>query len=137
MSLRSWKLAGLAALVAAGTTLATMGPAAAITPSLAGLASQSQTGTTGNVVKAGVVIRVNPWWHGRRRYRARRPGFGYYYGGYWYARPYWRVPAPVPRPRAYGGRHVRWCLNHYRTYNPATNLFVGHDGRHHPCRSPF
>jgi len=24
------------------------------------------------------------------RYRARRAGYGYYYGGWWYARPYWQ-----------------------------------------------
>jgi len=135
MSLRSWKLTGLAALVAAGTTLAMMGPASAMMPSLAGIATQSQTVAPGNVVKAGVYIGINPWWWGRPRYRYRRPGYGYFYNGYYYARPYWRVPAP--RPRAYGGRHVKWCLNHYRTYNPRTNLYIGYDGRYHPCRSPF
>ena len=137
MSLRSWKLAGLAALVAAGTTLATMSPASAMMPSLSGLAAQSQTATTGNVVKAGVYIGINPWWYGRPRYRYRRPGFGYYYGGYYYGRPWWRTRRPAPRPRVHHRRHVRWCLNHYRSYNPATNLFLGYDGRYHRCRSPF
>jgi len=137
MSLRSWKLTGLAALVAAGTTLVTMGTASAITPSLAGPAGASQTGTAGNVVKAGVYIGINPWWGRYPRYRYRRPGYGYYHGGYWYARPYWTVPAPAPVPRAYGRAHVRWCLNHYRSYNPRTNMFLGYDGRYHPCRGPY
>jgi hypothetical protein len=28
--------------------------------------------------------------HHGKRYRYKRPGFAYYYGGYWYPRPYWR-----------------------------------------------
>jgi len=132
MSLRSWKLTGLAALVAAGTTLAMMGTASAITPSLAGLAPQGQTATTGNVVKAGVYIGINPWWWGRPHYSYRRPGYVYFYNGYYYAQPWWRM-----RRRVHHRRHVQWCLNHYRSYNPRTNLFIGYDGRYHPCRSPF
>ncbi|WP_137389682.1 hypothetical protein [Rhodoligotrophos defluvii] len=30
------------------------------------------------------------------RYKVRRPGYGYYYGGYWYSRPWWTAfPGPV------------------------------------------
>jgi hypothetical protein len=36
-----------------------------------------------------------------------------------------------------GGGHVRWCLNRYRSYNPRTDTFVGHDGYRHRCRSPY
>ena len=28
--------------------------------------------------------------HHGKRYRYKRPGYAYYYGGYWYPRPYWR-----------------------------------------------
>lgn len=135
MSLKSWKLTGLAALVAAGTTLATMGTASAVTPSLSGLAVPGQIATTGNIVKTGVYIGVNPWWWGRPHYRYRRPGFVYFYNGRYYARPWWRMRRH--RARVHHRRHVRWCLNHYRSYNPRTNLFLGYDGRYHPCRSPF
>lgn len=45
-------------------------------------------------------------------------------------------PRVVVRP-ARGGRHVTWCLNRYRSYDPATNTFVGYDGRLHVCISPF
>jgi len=30
------------------------------------------------------------------RYRYRRAGYGYYYGGYWYARPWWAIGVGVP-----------------------------------------
>jgi hypothetical protein len=33
--------------------------------------------------------RYNSRKHGKR-YRARHPGYTYYYGGYWYPRPFWR-----------------------------------------------
>lgn len=29
-----------------------------------------------------------------KRYRYRRDGYGYYYGGWWYPRPYWRYDNP-------------------------------------------
>lgn len=36
-----------------------------------------------------------------------------------------------------GNPHVQWCLNHYRTYNPATNLFFIKKGVPAVCVSPF
>jgi len=44
-------------------------------------------------------------------------------------------PAPPPPPG--WGRHVRWCMDRHRAYNPDTNRFIGGDGRPHVCRSPF
>jgi hypothetical protein len=29
--------------------------------------------------------------------------------------------------------HVQWCLDHYRTYDPRTNSFIGRDGYRHAC----
>ncbi|AXS39530.1 BA14K family protein [Breoghania sp. L-A4] len=61
-----------------------------------------------------------------------------------YRRPRWDRPRyrrPPPRrdyrPRRAGSRHVRWCLNRYRSYNPRTDQYLGYDGRYHYCRSPF
>lgn len=34
-------------------------------------------------------------------------------------------------------RHVRWCLNRYRSYSPATNTYIGYDGFEHRCVSPY
>ena len=30
--------------------------------------------------------------------------------------------------------NTAWCENHYRSYNPATGMYRGFDGRMHPCR---
>jgi hypothetical protein len=68
------------------------------------------------------------WW--RRRHHHDRDfaflGFGfpaydddYYYPsyGYGYAEE----------------AHVQWCFDHYRTYNPRTNSYIGSDGYRHAC----
>lgn len=67
-----------------------------------------------------------------------------YYGNYYYGYP----PPPPPRPYGYYGRapgyyggygnaHVDWCLNRYRTYNPATNTYFRKPGVPAVCHSPF
>ena len=69
------------------------------------------------------------------------PGYGYGYGGYGYGggygyNDYYYAPRRYYRP-ARVSRHVRYCLNRYRTYNVRTNTFVGYDGDLHRCRSPY
>ena len=64
------------------------------------------------------------------------PGFGgYYYGGPWLG----FGPTIVLRNRGYGygRRHVRWCLNRYRSYNPRNNTWVAYSGRVRQCISPY
>jgi BA14K-like protein len=61
-------------------------------------------------------------------------------------RRHWRSPRIVVRPRVIirpaprvvrGNRHVRWCDNRYRSYNRATDQFLGFDGQYHYCNSPY
>jgi len=39
----------------------------------------------------------------------------------------------------YGGynAHVQWCLNRYRSYDPASDTYLGYDGYRHRCRAPY
>ncbi|MCX8998254.1 BA14K family protein [Rhizobiaceae bacterium BDR2-2] len=49
-------------------------------------------------------------------------------------------PAPPPRvyhPRPHARSHVQWCLNRYRSYNPATNRFLSNSGHYRICVSPY
>jgi hypothetical protein len=76
----------------------------------------------------------NPWWV------LGGIGFGYglgygsgYYGGGYYNNGYYNGGYN----RGYGSRHVAWCLNHYRSYNPRTNTWVSYSGRIHRCHSPY
>jgi hypothetical protein len=64
-----------------------------------------------------------------------RRGYGGYYGGSWLG----YGPTIVYRNRGYGygSRHVRWCLNRYRSYNPRSNTWVAYSGRVRQCISPY
>ncbi|MUO80494.1 BA14K family protein [Agrobacterium vitis] len=43
---------------------------------------------------------------------------------------------PAPPPRV-SNRHIRWCMDRYRSYDPQTNRYIAGDGRMRVCRSPF
>jgi hypothetical protein len=34
-------------------------------------------------------------------------------------------------------RHVRWCMNNYRSYDPGSDTFVSYGGEVRRCNSPF
>jgi len=69
----------------------------------------------------------------RRHYRPR-----YYYRDHYRPRPYYRPRYERPRYYYGGGRaHVRWCLNRYRTYNPATDRYHAGRGIYRVCYSPY
>ena len=84
------------------------------------------------------------------RYGYRHGNYRHYYGGYWYAYPWWLGAAAIAAPYyadSYyyddaepdyaGGGHVQWCLDRYRSYNPRTDTFRGYDGLDHRCISPY
>lgn len=50
-------------------------------------------------------------------------GYGCGYGGYGYG----------GYPNAPGGGGVAYCQAHFRSYNPATGMYLGNDKRYHPC----
>ncbi len=142
----SWKLMGLAAVVAGGVQLAMMGAAGAVVmpaPAQIAIADAAQSGSLALQVEYRKkhysqqrhYRRYDRNRHGRR-YGYRRNGYGYHYGNYWYASPWWLVPSvaiTIPTHVYGGNRHVNWCRSHYRSYNPRTDMFMGYDGRHHRC----
>ena len=81
--------------------------------------------TTSDVVNARVVCNAYRCWNTRPRYYRPRV----------YVRP--RVVYRAPVYRGGYNRHVRWCLNRYRTYNPATNRYHAGGGVYPACRSPW
>jgi uncharacterized protein YcfJ len=42
--------------------------------------------------------------------------------------------APAPEAVEYDSFHVRRCLAHYRTYDPATDTYLGYDMQRHYCQ---
>lgn len=109
-------LAATAALaLSVGTILATAGPASA-----APWGWHRGFGW-GGAVAAGVIggalaAATSPLW---------APGYYDYYPGYVYA------PAYTYDYIAPGGN--AWCEAHFRSYNPASGMYLGYDGRYHPC----
>lgn len=108
--------------------------------------------------------RSYPRYGGYPRYNRYRHGYRcngwsnncrHYYRGYWYQNPWWTYPAigigigigagayynddyyDAPPPRAYGNRHVAWCMDRYRSYNPRTNTWVAYSGQVNQCISPY
>jgi hypothetical protein len=86
--------------------------------------------------------------HGSR-HRQARSGYRYHHGGYYYASPWWlAAPAfglsiivPQHSGQTYSGyshsAHVQWCFNRFRSYNAATDRYLGYDGLYHRCNSPY
>lgn len=96
-----------------------------------------------------------------RRYDRRRHGMRcgnwsnncrYRYGGYYYENPWWLLPMVgvgigIGAAGAYdngyydgggyGRRHVQWCLDRYRSYNPRNNTWVSYSGYARQCISPY
>lgn len=50
--------------------------------------------------------------------------------------PVYADPGYRPPGRAWA-RHVDWCLDRYRSYNPRSNQFLSTSGYYKVCRSPF
>jgi BA14K-like protein len=87
--------------------------------------------------------------HGDRcRYRAG--DCRYYRSGYYYRTPWWTLPlvgagvvigstidndGPIYGRR--GNRHIAWCEDRYRSYNPRTNTWISNSGAERECNSPY
>lgn len=128
--LRNLIIAGVVAL--AGAASASVAEAQPYMPPL-------KVEKTTDVTKARVVCNR---WNCRRVWRPGprvviRPGY-YYRPRTVYVAPRVIVrPAPRVIVRTGGNAHVRWCLNRYQSYNPATNRFLAYDGYYKVCRSPY
>ena len=87
------------ALILGAFSLGSVAPAEAVTlsgnmPSLTVADPNIQLAKT-VVVKKKKGHKKTVWvYSGKKhgaRYRYKRKGYGYYYGGYWYARPWWTI----------------------------------------------
>ncbi len=60
------------------------------------------------------------------------PGYGY---GYGYGGPaYYPAPAPVVVAPGYGGGDAEaYCMQRYRSYDPASGTYLNYDGNRYPC----
>jgi hypothetical protein len=148
---------GLAAGVIGGAMLLSgTAPASAVTlpsvavtvPAEAGMVEEVRRHGERRARRGDRVRRYDRHRHGPR-YSQRRPGFRHYYGGHYYSSPWWIGPSigfgiTIPGTTfglggGYGGSsaHVQWCLNRYRTYDPATDTYIPRVGVRAYCNSPY
>jgi hypothetical protein len=96
--------------------------------------------------------RGNMEWNRDRdgdRCRERRGDCRHFHRGYYYKTPWWTLPLIIgdayANDRYYdddgfdgmSSRHVEWCMDRYRSYNPRTNTWVSYSGIVHQCNSPY
>jgi hypothetical protein len=117
--MRSKFLAGTAAVALAACTLAISVDTASAAPWGWHRGWGSPGAVAADVVGGAIAAATSPLW---------APGYyGYYdyYPGYTYA--------PAPAPVVVSGGDTRWCQAHFRSYNPAMEMYTGYDGFQHPC----
>jgi BA14K-like protein len=118
------------------------------------LAGEAQSASDGRLQDArhrGQIHNYNRNDHGRRC-RTRDGGCRHFHRGYYYETPWWTIPliiggAIASSDRDYydddrfegrgNSRHVQWCFDRYRSYNPRYNTWVSYSGDERQCRSPF
>ena len=81
------------------------------------------------------------YYNGHRGYNYRRPGYRQY-NGVWFPLAAFATGAiiggAISQPNVrYGGSHVEWCANRYRSYRAYDNTFQPNYGPRRQCNSPY
>ena len=124
--------------------------------SAAGMPLSTPAATQSNVVDGVIQVaerkgdrRLRDRWDRRRDGQRCSKRFGncrHFHRGYYYETPWWTLPLIVGGGIAlnnaydddrYGDRHVEWCLDRYRSYDPRTNTWVSYSGNVNQCNSPY
>ncbi|MDC7254548.1 BA14K family protein [Shinella sp. YE25] len=82
------------------------------------------------------------WYNGQRGYREHRRGYRRHNDGWWYPLAAFGAGAIIggamSQPStSYGGSHVQWCADRYRTYRASDNTYVPRAGVRAYCNSPY
>jgi BA14K-like protein len=142
---RSAMLSAIVALgVSFGSTAGAMATAVApaidiVTPVQNNLLQEAKVN-----ISIGIGQGYDRFRHGRRC-NFRHDYCRNYYGGYYYQNPWWLLPGIgaghiIQNNNGYQGyssNHVRWCQDHYRSYNRRTNTWLSYGGQHRQCNSPY
>lgn len=143
-------MVGLGTLAFTGT-----GASAAAMLPLSTVASGDAQGVEGGIIQADHKNGYKKKWK-KRRFSRR---CNYEFGGCGNFYPRYRSRGPVIIGGSFGGynyygddyyddyddydggglssRHIRYCLNKYRSYNPRNNTWVSFSGRVKQCYSPY
>ena len=58
-------------------------------------------------------------------------------GSYWYQKPFLVYRYGDFETGGAASGHVAWCSERYRSYDPASDTFMGYDMKRHRCNSPY
>jgi hypothetical protein len=138
-----------AGLIGGAMLLSGTAPAAATTLSGSTLAAPGVTTMIEQVQRRSGdrANRYDSRRHGSR-HRQARSGYRHHHGGYYYASPWWLAAPAIGFGLGLGlvapqvvspvhSAHVQWCFNRFRSYNAATDSYLGYDGFYHRCNSPY
>ncbi|CAN7216589.1 BA14K family protein [Rhizobium sp. LjRoot98] len=81
------------------------------------------------------------YYNGHRGYNYYRPGYREY-NGFWFPLGAFAAGAVIggaiaQPPVRYGGSHVEWCYNRYRSYRAYDNTYQPNNGPRRQCNSPY
>jgi hypothetical protein len=81
------------------------------------------------------------YYNGHRGYNYYRPGYREY-NGLWFPLGAFAAGAIIggavaQPPVRYGGSHVEWCANRYRSYRAYDNTYQPNNGPRRQCNSPY
>ena len=148
-------------LMAGGALAALVGTVSSVTSPLPASAQLARPQTAINMTGGHDLVTEVQWrrgWRGGYRGRYYGPGIGlglglatgaligsaiagprYYYDApaYYDAPDYDEAPPTYYRAPAYGapagGDAVSYCMQRFRSYDPASGTYLGYDGERHPC----
>jgi hypothetical protein len=82
----------------------------------------------------------HPYYHGHRGYRHHRRGYREY-NGFWFPPAAFVLGAiiggAIGNAPSSGSAHVRWCEQHYRSYDVRTDTYQPYHGPRRRCVSPY
>ena len=65
---------------------------------------------------------------------ASGPAYGYYGSSpYYYDDEYYDDSVVAASPAPAGDDSVAYCMQRYKSYDPASGTYLGYDGQRHPC----
>jgi hypothetical protein len=111
-------------------TICGVGSAASLS---AATLSGSHFGADSQVTRLSQAIA---WKHGHRAYRHPHGRYRHFHNGFYYRNPWWTVPLALPGAVTRAVVHTNWCLDHYKSYDPESDTYMGYDGERHRCIGP-
>jgi hypothetical protein len=91
--------------------------------------AQARTSFSVSIGTGGPFFGYPSYGYAPYSYGYAAPSYGYYA----YSQPTYQTYAVAPGYNA----HVAWCQSHYRSYNAASDTFLGYDGQYHYCQAPY